>query len=120
MACLRTSRFRVIEKECFLRRWWSRSFWLRQGLAIKKIKLSYFRTRAGYEVDLIVEYREKLYAVEIKSGQINVDDARKLEAIKNYSEDFDGFYIVSPDSRSRQIGDVSIRDLPAFLKEIGL
>jgi len=86
----------------------------------RKIKLSYFRTRAGYEVDLIVELDRKLYAIEIKSGQVTSSDAKKLEQFKAYGSGFTGFFIVGMDSVARQIGAVGIRSLPAFLKEIGL
>lgn len=86
----------------------------------KKIKLSYFRTRAGYEVDLIVELEEKLFAVEIKSGQVTASDAKKLEQFKTYTKRVDGFFIIDMNSVRRQMGVVKVRSLPVFLNEVGL
>jgi predicted AAA+ superfamily ATPase len=86
----------------------------------QKINLTYFRTRAGYEVDLIVELNRKIYAVEIKSGQITSSDTKKIEAITNYGIKFDGLFALGMDPKLRQLGQVRVCDLNQFLKEIGL
>jgi predicted AAA+ superfamily ATPase len=87
----------------------------------KPVHVSYFRTRGGYEVDLILELAGKTYAVEIKAGRADDGDARKLESFSNYYESVDGFFIVTaePDS-ARKIGRVRILGLCDFLREAGL
>ena len=54
--------------------------------------LSYFRTRGGYEVDLILGLGGKTYAVEIKAGRVDQGDAAKLESFSDYYKDVDGFF----------------------------
>ncbi len=87
----------------------------------KRVRLSYFRTRAGLEVDLIVELGKKIYAAEIKSGQVRQGDTKTLETFKrDYGQDFDSFFAITTDSTSRQIGNVRVVNLASFLKIIGL
>ncbi len=85
-----------------------------------QIKLSYFRTRAGYEVDLILEIKNKSYAIEIKSGQVDSTDVKKLKHISQYSGAIDAFYIVHMEERDRVIDGVHIYTLPALLEKVGL
>ncbi len=85
------------------------------------VKLSYFRTRNGYEVDLILELGGKTYAVEIKAGRVDQGDAGKLEDFGNYYKDVDGFFLVTAEATSaRKIGRVLIASLCDFLREVGL
>lgn len=86
----------------------------------KKLNLTYFRTRAGYEVDLVVEVNRKVYAVEIKSGQITASDAKRLENVTSYGVKFDGLFLVGMDSTRRKFGGVHCCDLNHFLKSIEL
>jgi predicted AAA+ superfamily ATPase len=84
-------------------------------------KVSYFRTRSGYEVDLILELGGKTYAVEIKAGRVDKNDAGKLESFRDYYKDVDGFFLVTADGTStRRIGRVLIVSLSSFLQEVGL
>lgn len=85
----------------------------------QKIKLYYFRTRSGYEVDLILEIKNKTYAIEVKSGVVSNSDAKKLESISSYYN-FSGYFIVSNEKVHRKIGKVLICDLNRLLQEIGL
>ena len=85
------------------------------------VKVSYFRTRSGYEVDLILELGGKTYAVEIKAGRVDQSDAGKLETFRDYYKDVDGFFLVTAEGTSaRRIGRVLIVSLPDFLREVGL
>jgi predicted AAA+ superfamily ATPase len=86
----------------------------------KRVKLSYFRTRAGYEVDLIVEIERKVFAVEIKSGRADSSDAKKLAQFSLYKKNLDGLFIVTMDTTPRRSHDVHIVDVNAFLRAIGL
>jgi uncharacterized protein len=85
------------------------------------IKTSYFRTRGGYEVDLILEIRGKTYAIEVKSGHADQGDAGNLENFRSYYESVDGFFLVTAGGvAARKIGRVLIMNLSDFLREIGL
>lgn len=86
----------------------------------KKINLTYFRTRAGFEVDLILELNQNIYAIEIKSGNIVSSDADKLEQFKNYEKKIKKMYLISPAPESRKIKTVTACSINTFLKEIGL
>ena len=86
----------------------------------QKVKLSYFRTRTGFEVDLIVETKGKTIAVEMKSGQVTASDAKKLSGLRDYGVAFDDLFIVGLDATARQIGDVRVCGLNQFLEQIGL
>jgi predicted AAA+ superfamily ATPase len=85
------------------------------------VKLSYFRTRSGYEVDLIVELGGEIYAVELKAGRVDQGDAAKLESFSNYCKDVAGFFLVTADATSaRRVGRSLIVSLADFLRELGL
>lgn len=84
------------------------------------IKVTYFRTRGGYEVDFILEINKYTYALEIKSGNYDQNDATKLMRIKEYKIKLDALYLVTVDSAPKQMGEVKVRSLNHFLKEVGL
>jgi predicted AAA+ superfamily ATPase len=85
------------------------------------VKASYFRTRGGYEVDLILEVGSKTYAIEIKHGHADQGDAQKLEAFRDYHKSVDGFFLVTAaGDAARKIGRVFITNISDFLRAIGL
>ncbi len=84
------------------------------------IKLSYFRTRGGFEVDFILEIKNKTYAIEVKSGSITSSDAKNILKIKEHTNKINDFYIIGLKTESKSISGVKIRELSQFLKEIGL
>jgi predicted AAA+ superfamily ATPase len=85
------------------------------------VKLSYFRTRGGYEVDLVLEMGGKTHAVEIKAGRVDSGDAGKLESFRDYYKNVDGFFLVTAEGKSaRRIGRVLIVSVADFLREVGL
>ncbi len=84
------------------------------------LNLTYFKTRSGYEVDLIVEIEDRTYAVQIKSGKPHDQDAEKLERFLTYHPKTDGLYIVCLNLNPKKISKTKICDLNLFLKEIGL
>jgi predicted AAA+ superfamily ATPase len=86
----------------------------------KQIKTTYFRTRAGYEVDLIVEMDGQTFAIEIKSGPVDRGDAERLEHFKTYAKKLSGLFLVSPQTADRKLGSVTACSLMTFLKTIGL
>jgi predicted AAA+ superfamily ATPase len=84
------------------------------------IKVSYFRTRSGYEVDLILQIRGMTHAVGIKSGHVSQSDAAHLELFREYYKDVDNFFLVTTDDIARQFGRVTITNTSSFLREVGL
>lgn len=85
-----------------------------------QVNLTYFRTRSGFEVDLIVEIEGKTYGVEIKSGKSHDQDAEKLERFLTYYPKVTGLYVICMSKNPKKIGSVKVCDLNYFLKEIGL
>ena len=86
----------------------------------KKVKMSYFRTRSGYEVDLILEIDNSTYAIEIKSGVVGATDAQKLERFTEYKKNISGLFLVCLKTPVKKIGKVTICELSQLIKHIGL
>lgn len=86
----------------------------------KNIKLEYFRTKAGYEVDFILTLNNKVYAIEAKSGQISTQDIQKLENFQNYYTNISGFFALAPESVIKKMNKTTVCGLNYFLKKIGL
>lgn len=84
-----------------------------------KAKITYFRTRSGYEVDFILEIQGRIYALEVKSGNCDESDASKLMRLKEYQPKLDGLFIVTIDSEPKQFRDVKVRSLNRFLSGPG-
>jgi uncharacterized protein len=84
------------------------------------IKTAYFRTRGGYEVDLILTVGANTYAVEIKSGRADQSDALHLEEFRHYYKAVDRFFLVTAEGAMRKVGRVHIVNLNEFLRMVGL
>lgn len=85
-----------------------------------RVQLSYFRTRTGYEVDLILEKKSQVFAIEIKSGRVDESDAKKLYQFRQYFKKVEAYFLVVPNAEPRKIGEVNICDLCSFLKLVDL
>lgn len=84
------------------------------------IKISYFRTKGGFEVDFIVEIQKKLYAIEVKSGNTHASDALRLENFQQYEKNISGFFVVSTEDQLRQVENTLFCNISVMLKSIGL
>lgn len=85
-----------------------------------KIKIEYFRTRHGVEVDFIVQMKNKKIAIEAKSGVINKDDIEPLLRLKKYDPTISEFYVVGlKETTARKIDNVIICGLNQLLQKIG-
>ena len=84
------------------------------------VKLSYFRTRGGYEIDLVLEMGHQIYAVDIKSGRVNQQDAAHLEEFRGYCEKLAGLFLVTLDEVPRKIGRVTVTSLSGLLRAVDL
>lgn len=86
-----------------------------------KIKIEYFRTRHGTEVDFIVHMKNKKIAIEVKSGIVHQDDIEPLLRLKKYDPTITEFYIVGlHENKSRRIKDIIICGINELIKKIGL
>jgi uncharacterized protein len=84
------------------------------------VKIHYFRTRAGFEVDFVVEIKNKIYAIEVKSGKVNDTDVRTLERFADYERAIAGFFVVTLEGARRQISNTVICGVSEMLQAIGL
>ncbi len=83
-------------------------------------KLYYFRTRAGLEVDFVLEIHGRTVAIEVKTGTVNAQDLKSLKKFQEIYKKLDQLYVVTLEANERTIEGVSILDLNRFLKRIGL
>jgi len=86
----------------------------------KEYSLSYFRTRAGYEIDFILEIDQKIYAIEVKTGRASSDEVKKLEEFEKYTLKVNQYFMITLDPTPRKISKTLICNLSSFLKKIGL
>lgn len=84
------------------------------------VKIQYFRTRHGVEVDFIVTIRDRVWAIEVKSGDISSADLSGLKAFKGYYPKVHRCVAVSPREKTRQKDGVLICDWLTLLKEMDL
>jgi predicted AAA+ superfamily ATPase len=77
----------------------------------KDYKFSYYRTKSGAEVDLIIEtYDDRCYAVEIKASD-NVD-INKLTGLKSFKDLREDTVLVCASLTKRRYGDANILVCP--------
>ncbi len=83
------------------------------------IKIEYFRTRHGIEVDFIIKIKNKTWAIEAKSGEFNAQDLNGLKALQQYSSEIDYYVLVTPNEKKRIKEGILICDWISLLKEMG-
>ncbi len=84
-------------------------------------ELFYFRTRNGLEVDFILKLKNKIYAIEVKSGEVNNGDLRSLKAFQNYYPNLHKSILVSlKEDKIRKIENILICGLKEMLKILEL
>lgn len=85
---------------------------------LKDFKLSYFATKSGTEVDLVLSKAKKNYLIEIKSTD-SVDD-REVASLSRLSKDFSNLktaFYISQDQRPRLQDGVRCLPWQSFLTE---
>lgn len=83
------------------------------------IKLNYFRTRSGVEVDFILTKKKKVWAIEVKSGEISSGDLAHLKRFREYYPETHQCIAVGMKEQRRRIDDILVCDWKEFLVEIG-
>lgn len=82
-------------------------------------ELFYFRTRNGLEVDFIIRVNGKLWAIEAKSGSVQPQDSKSLEAFREYFPAVNERVIVVPEGAARKLRNgVQILSLAALLEKM--
>lgn len=81
-------------------------------------KPSYFATKSGSEVDLVLSKNRSNHLIEIKSSRaIDETEVRSLETTASSFPNVKGIYYLSRDLKLRQIGGVICMNWQSFLKE---
>lgn len=87
---------------------------------LEKIRVSFYRTERGAEVDFIIEKNEQLYAFEVKcSNNVGPSDLRGLESFSEYLGNKKiKKRVLYTDTKPRKINDVEILPWQEGLKEL--
>lgn len=79
-------------------------------------EIFFFRTRSGVEVDFIVKLKNKIWAIEVKVGDITSSDLSGLRAFRNYYPKVHKSIAVSTKEKSRIIDNILITNWLEMLK----
>lgn len=87
----------------------------------QKVKIQYFRTRTGLEVDFVVTVGNVIWAVEAKAGEISDSDLKPLQAFKDLVSLPVRFLAVGLKEKIlRKSGNILICDWRTMLSKMGL
>lgn len=84
------------------------------------IDIRYFRTRHGVEVDFVVTLRNRVWAIEVKSGEIDRADLESLRAFRRYYPRVHRCVAVGMRERRRSIDGILIGNWDELLREMEL
>ncbi|MFN7906201.1 MAG: ATP-binding protein [Pseudobdellovibrionaceae bacterium] len=83
-----------------------------------EFRLSSYRTDAGAEVDVVLEVNNKIYAIEIKSGQFAKSSLGGLRSFKKFVGQQVECIVVVPDGQQKVIEDIQVMPWQNFLKSL--
>ncbi|MFN8944024.1 MAG: ATP-binding protein [Pseudobdellovibrionaceae bacterium] len=83
-----------------------------------EFRLSSYRTDAGAEVDVVLEVNNKIYAIEIKSGQFAKSSLGGLRSFKKFVGQQVECIVVVPDGQQKVIEDIQVMPWQSFLKSL--
>lgn len=86
----------------------------------QSIEINYFRTRHNVEVDFVIKWKNKYYAIEVKSGEVTKQDLSGLKIFKNYFPEVQECFVVSLKEKKRQLDKITICGFAEFFQEIGM
>jgi predicted AAA+ superfamily ATPase len=84
------------------------------------INIQFFRTRNGLEVDFVIELKDELWAIEVKSTDATDQDLKGLKAFHEYFPKTQHRVLVTPKDKKRQKNGILICNWIDLLKEMGL
>jgi len=82
------------------------------------IKITYFRTRHDIEVDFIVEWKNKVYAIEAKAGEVQRSDLSSLKIFRDYFPKVEKCFAVSLKEKKRIIDNIIICNIVDLFREL--
>ena len=86
----------------------------------EKIEITYFRTRNDVEVDFVVRWQGKVYAIEAKSGEVSKQDLSGLKIFRDYYPKVHKCIVVSAKEKKRTIDGIFICGVPELFKELSM
>lgn len=84
------------------------------------VDIKFFRTRHGLEVDFIVTLKDKIWAIEVKSHDVDTQDLKGLQLFSKYYPNVYKSAIVAPQEKTRIQDGIFICDIVTLLQEMGL
>lgn len=85
-----------------------------------KLEVFYFRTRHGVEVDFVIRWKGKIYAIEVKTGAVIKSDLTNLKAFREYYPKVEKCYVVSTKESKRTLDNIIICGVPQLFKDLGM
>lgn len=84
------------------------------------IDIRFFRTRHGLEVDFIIKFKNNIWAIEVKSGDITAQNLNNLQMFRKYYPNVYKSVLVAPQEKVRTKDGILICDLITLLQEMWL
>ncbi len=86
----------------------------------QKLEVFYFRTRHDVEVDFIIRWKKKIYAIEVNSNIVSKTDLSSLKKFKEYYPKVSQCFIVSPKEKNRIQDGIVICGVAELFKQLGM
>lgn len=84
----------------------------------QKLEVFYFRTRHDVEVDFIIRWKNKIYAIEAKANIVSKTDLSGLKKFKEYYPQVSQCFVVSPKETNRIQDGLVICGVPELFKQL--
>ena len=84
----------------------------------QKIEIYYFRTRSDVEVDFVIRWKKKWYAIEVKSGEVSKSDLAGLKIFRDYYPAVNRCFVVSLKEKKRTLDQITICGVTELLNEL--
>ena len=78
----------------------------------------YFRTRHDVEVNFIIRWKNKIYAIEAKANIVSKTDLSGLKKFKEYYPQVSQCFVVSPKETNRIQDGIVICGVPELFKQL--
>ncbi len=86
----------------------------------QKLEVFYFRTRHDVEVDFVIHWKKKIFAIEVKSNSVSKSDLSGLKKFKEYYPKVSQCFVVSPKEKSRNQDGIVICGISELFKQLGM
>lgn len=86
----------------------------------QKLEVFYFRTRHDVEVDFVIRWKKKIFAIEVKSNSVSKSDLSSLKKFKEYYPQVSQCFVVSSKEKSRIQDGIVICGVSELFKMLGM